>query len=392
MAAPQRGLWAERLVHAVADRVQVSVMVPTPWLPPLLPLGSLGRARAIPRSLRQNDVTTVYPRVPGSLEYVTYKFDSYLAWPWIRRAVRRVHAEQPINLVHAHFVYPDGVIAARLGRMLGVPVMTTEHAFWRPWLTTPSRPARQVSKAIRSINLITAVSEVLREDIRAVVKDAVEVDVLPNIVDGNTFTLPSRTCPERAGLLFVGLVRRAKGLDVLLRALVLLRDAGRAVRLRVLAADAMRSYRRDMAEIYSLIAELRLENLVEIRHGVPPAQVAEAMQSAALVVVPSRRESFCSVAAEALACGTPVVVTKCGGPEEFVTSDDGVLVATESPEALAAGITQTLESLDTFDRRGMRERVLRRFSAPVVAERMLGFYRSLLAQYGSKPNARSAVD
>ena len=49
------------------------------------------------------------------------------------------------------------------------------------------------------------------------------------------------------------------------------------------------------------------------------------MRRSALLVVPSRRETFSLVTAEALASGTPVVATECGGPEEILTDDTGQL-------------------------------------------------------------------
>src|SRR6185503_13972472 len=112
-----------------------------------------------------------------------------------------------------------------------------------------------------------------------------------------------------------------------------------AVRLRILSANAFRAYGRDRREVSDLIAELDLEPAITIVNGADPPAVAEAMRRCALVVVSStRRETFCSVAAEALACGTPLAITRCGGPEEFVTPRDGVTVAADDPAALAEGI------------------------------------------------------
>jgi glycosyltransferase involved in cell wall biosynthesis len=376
-AAPQRGLWAQRHAAAIAQFVDVTVVVPTPWIPPFLPIPALRPFRRIPRRSIEGRVTVLYPRVPGSLEYLTHAFDAVLAWPAIRRAVMRVHADRPLHLVHAEFVYPEGVVAARLGQALGVPVMTTEQAFWTPWLRSARREGDAVRRALPSIALITAVSGALRDNIKAFVGDGNRVDVLPNVVDGETFTLPA-THARRGGLLFVGLVRRVKGLDILLRALAQLRDQGLALPLTVLAAPAIISYRRDAAEIDALIRELRLESLVTFRYGAPPADVAQAMQAAALVVIPSRRETFCSVAGEALACGTPVVVTRCGGPEEFVTEQDGVLVPIENPQALADAIRDSHGALDRFDRPAMRRRILNRFSPQAIGERAVELYQSLL--------------
>ena len=101
----------------------------------------------------------------------------------------------------------------------------------------------------------------------------------------------------------------------------------------------------DRRAMTDLIASLGLGTAVTVVNGADPPAVAAAMRRSTFVVVSStRRETFCSVAAEALACGTPLVVTRCGGPEEFVTPEDGVMVEPDDPSALAAGILQAFDA------------------------------------------------
>jgi glycosyltransferase involved in cell wall biosynthesis len=83
--------------------------------------------------------------------------------------------------------------------------------------------------------------------------------------------------------------------------------------------------------------------------------VARILGDYELVVVPSRAESFCLVALEAMAAAVPVVVTRCGGPEEFV--EDGVtgyLADPDNDEALANALSRALSDRSHWSELGRR--------------------------------------
>ncbi len=378
-AAPQRGLWVERMADAAADVADVRVIVPTPWVPPLLPLEALSRFRRVPRRERRGRVDLYFPRIPGSIEYFTHDFDARLALPAVLATARRLHAEKPFDLIHAHFIYPDGITAARIGRELGVPVMTSEHAFWTPWLIDRPRVGAQVVRALPDIALVTGVSDFLRRAIHEYVGDAVATDVLPNVVDDRVFTIGS-AARDANELLYVGLIRRVKRIDVLLHALANVRRTMPEVHLRILSASAFRTYAKDRREMHELISSLGLDSAVEITNGVDPAGVADAMRHCGFVAISStRRETFCSVAAEAMACGTPLIVTRCGGPEEFVTAADGVMVDVDDSEKFTDGIREAFVRRDTFNAVASRDRIVGRYGRAAWTDQAMAMYERVAA-------------
>lgn len=147
--------------------------------------------------------------------------------------------------------------------------------------------------------------------------------------------------PDEPLILFAGRVQPLKAPDVLVRALAVLVGDGageRALRRapRVVVLGGPSGDARHVTELLALARSLGVADLVEIRRPVEPASLARWYRAADVVAVPSRSESFGLVAAEAQACGTPVVAAGVGGLRSVVRDGvSGVLVPGHEAEAWA---------------------------------------------------------
>ena len=307
-------------------------------------------------------------------------------WPAIRRLADKLHSERRFDLIHAHFIYPDGVLAARLGLRYHIPVITTEQAVWRPWFDEYPSVRAQALRALPSIRLVLPVSTWLERNISDAVGGHVPTEVLHNVVDETIFT-PSESDDswDSDQILFVGLIRRVKGLDILVRAFALLAPRRPSLRLLVVGGAFYRSYQRDEAYVRRLVGELGLEDRIRFAGESSPSDVVTAMRRSALLVVPSRRETFSAVTVEAIASGTPVVATRCGGPEDIITPQNGCLVPPENPEALAQAIDEMLRARRGFDRWALHRDIVNRFGMTTAAARLAKIYQRVLAIGGTPP-------
>jgi glycosyltransferase involved in cell wall biosynthesis len=371
---PTLGVYTQRLVDASTDVATPTVISGVPYAPPLPGFATAKRFRAVERERAANGYRVLHPRILLGPGHFLHDFDARLAYGGIRRAVLEIGRESEFDVIHAHFIYPDGVMAARLGRELGVPVVVSEHSVWRQWFDRHPRVRSQVEHAFRDIVRLTAVSDSLRRDMQTVVGDRVPVDLLPNVVDDDTFVAGAGDEVDRNQLLFVGTIRRVKGLDVLVRAFASLAGRRPSLRLTVVGGAFYRAYARDERDVHALVTSLGIEDRVRFVGEQSPAEVAREMRRSAMLVVPSRRETFSLVAAEALASGIPVVATRCGGPEEFVTPDVGCLVAVDDVDALAAGIELVLDQHERFAPATLRHWAISQFGRAAAAQRLRELY------------------
>lgn len=86
------------------------------------------------------------------------------------------------------------------------------------------------------------------------------------------------------------------------------------------------------------------------------------------LVLPSNLEAWGLVLLEAMYYNTPVIATRCGGPEEFITNRDGILIPPRDEEALTAAMKRMVEGKNNWQRKYLHERVKNDFSWNVVVK------------------------
>jgi glycosyltransferase involved in cell wall biosynthesis len=381
-ALPRVGLWTERLVRATLPHCESEVIAPVPYWPPLPGPRIFTQYRRVTYQRSDAGLRIHHPRILVGPAFLLHSFEGSPFYHGVRRTADRLNRAQRFDLVHAHFVYPDGWAAARLARRWRVPLIVTEHASWNPWLTRHPRVRRRAIEVARQARWMIAVSRALRDNMAEFIGITDQLVVIPNAVDETVF-VPKGGRPGSPRIVFVGLVRRVKGLDVLVRALRLLRDRGFVLKLAVIGESPFRGYQRDQAAARELVDALGLSSQVEFLGGLPPEQVADEIRQSSALVLPSRRETFGSVLVEALACGVPVVATRCGGTEDIVVSGElGELVEPENPRALADGIATVLANQARYDPARLRAYAVAHFGMKAVGDRLASIYRQAVATPG----------
>ena len=99
---------------------------------------------------------------------------------------------------------------------------------------------------------------------------------------------------------------------------------------------------------------------------IPREEAVRFMNGCDCFVCSSRTETLSCVLNESAACGKPLISTRCGGPEDIVTPDNGLLVPTEDPAALAEAMLHMLDRAASYDGEKIREETLRKFGADTV--------------------------
>src|SRR2546428_9637498 len=166
-------------------------------------------------------------------------------------------------------------------------------------------------------------------------------EVIPNGIDAHELSGQSgQHEPSRNRILFVGQLRRYKGLPHLIAAIKLLRDTGRDVVLDIVGEGP------DHKRVVDLISKLKLHDAISVRGTVVSRKELDLMyRRSGLFVLPSvEGESFGIVLLEAAARGLPVVASDLPGVREVVEYLGGTLVQPGNSTSLANAIAKSLDN------------------------------------------------
>ena len=275
-------------------------------------------------------------------------------------------------------------------RALGIPMVTTVHhpltidqreAFDRDrtlneyYHTSVFFPVRMQRRVIRRLDHVITASTAGREAIEQDFKVNPErISIVPNGLDTEFFQNTGE--PRQANtLLFVGNTDDVKkGAIFAVKALLHL---PKEVTLRIV--DEPYPIK---TLLWQQVEKLGLVDRVTFTGRLSDEALRKEYSSCTLLVQPSLYEGFGLPAAEALACGTPVVATDVGAVGEVVSPDVGVLVAPGSPETLAKGIRDLLDDAPRREAlsENSRERMVRYFSWPTTAWNTAAVYRRVLEE------------
>jgi glycosyltransferase involved in cell wall biosynthesis len=312
---------------------------------------------------------------------------SYATWgawaaPLLRRALRRLHATFPYDLVHAHYAVPAGDAVRRA--QPDVPLVVSVHG--GDVLATAQRSAyaeRIVRRTFAHARLVLANSAGTERRCRALGAHATTVVHLGT-------DLPAEAARSAAGvgdrpptLVTVGhLVARKRHADVI-EALAILEPTHPRLRYAIVGDGPER------AALETLATQRGVSDRVDFTGQLPPAEARSQAAAADLFVLPSTDEAFGVAYVEAMAAGVPAIGSEHeDGPDEIAAAGPGLVqVPPRNPQALAAEIDHLLGDDEARAALGRQARstVEDAFTWTHCGHQTVGAYERALASRFSAP-------
>jgi len=201
---------------------------------------------------------------------------------------------------------------------------------------------------------------------------AEHVEIVPCTVDA-AYWMPPLAARGRSPFTFYAQAHLVphKGFDLLIRAFASRFRGAAGVRMVIGGDGVIRQ------ALEALAQGLGVHGQVQFLGALPRNGVRQAMWDANCFVLPSLAENFGVVLIEALATGLPVISTRCGGPEDIITPEVGVLLEPGDEQGLADAMVAMLDS-PGCDPEALRAHAVGRYGYATVGARLRDVYQRAL--------------
>lgn len=342
---PRFGTFVARQMEALAARGDWEVTVINPIGVPPVPLGRYKALAAAATSGTEGGVDVHRPRFT-LIPAVGGPFNPRMIAKAVLPIAQRLHDAAPCDLIDAQFFYPDGPAAAAIAQELRLPLSIKARGADISHWGHKSYALQMMKQASDQASGLLAVSEALKRDMAALGFPESKIAVHYTGLDRDLFhPLGRKQCRLKLAedfnvrlgegeclLATVGALIPRKGQHFVIRALAQLPEA----QLVLVGTGG------DEAALRQLAIELGVPNRVHFLGSLDHGQLPVLLSAADAMVLPSASEGLANAWVEALACGTPLIVTEAGGVRELVTAPEAGRIVARNPEAIAAGVREVV--------------------------------------------------
>lgn len=368
-ADPISGVFIEEQAVALSKEHDVAVL-----LPKMASWRNVMKADAPDKSVKEmQSGLPVYheyarPLIPHGPESTDYNTFARAAQNGFRKIVNEWGTP---DIIHTHVVLPAGWSALGVGKKHGIPVVLTEHSSPFSMHLGTELTRRLVRETLTGVNQIVAISPALAQQLLDV-EPGLQIEVIGESLRTDFFVPAGgvdKADRTRKSFFVAARLAEQKGLEHLVKAVHLLVEKGLNSFELVIGGDGP-----DRQKLEELARNLGVSGYCHFLGGLNREQVRERMQKCDVFVLSSLHETFGVVVGEAMACGKPVISTRCGGPEFFVNDENGVLVDVANPQGLAGAMEDFLKDRLSFDPQTVRASVVDRFSPEAFVKNITAVY------------------
>ena len=287
------------------------------------------------------------------------------------------HHKQP-DILYSHYLYNTAYVLKIIKRY-DIPLVGIEH--WseinRPQLSNNVKYLGDI--AYSKVDKLIAVSESLS---LAIKKHFGKKSLVVNNMVGKDFLDQSINLEQQTDSFFkfvaIGSLIARKGFDLLIDAFNKANLKEKKCKLIIIGGGKEQDCLQQQIELLSLADSVTLVGRKNKQ------EIISYLQKSDVFVLSSHVETFSVVCIEAMALGIPIIATSCGGPEEFVTEEVGLLVKPGDVNALSQAMNEMYNNYHNYDRENIHNICKCKFAPEVIAQQLSSIFEEVVIKHQSQ--------
>lgn len=260
-------------------------------------------------------------------------------------ALIKIIKKESINLIHAHWIIPQGFISYIIYKLYKIPYIITSHGSDIAGVTG----FKSIKKIVlKNAQKITVVSQFLKNEILNTIDSTLKdkISILPMGVDFKLFekgkyskNLKIKYHINGPFLLYVGRLSPEKGVKFLILAMKTIIKKFNNAKLIIVGDGSLKK------DLVNLTKELDLNKNIIFTGQIPKSELPKFYATADVFIGPSLREGLGLTFIESIVCDCPVIGTKVGGiPDIIEDNKTGLLVQPKNPNEIANAVIKILKN------------------------------------------------
>jgi glycosyltransferase involved in cell wall biosynthesis len=278
------------------------------------------------------------------------------------------------EIYHAYILTRPGIIAWLLSFFQKKPYLISEQ--WSGFITGKYLKERRIKKFItryivKNASAVTSVSHFLKNRMNESGLKNNTFKIIPNVIEQYNSSPVNISNNSVYVLLVADLVDEIKNVSGVIKMISRVETEISFV-LHIIGRGP------DENMLRQLTKDLKLEEKIFFEGIKTNAEVYSYLQRCDFLVMNSRYETFSLICAEAMSCGKPVLATRCGGPNEFVTSENGILIDPDNENELKKNFLFMLKNFRAFNSEKIMNHSHELFSKEKISKAFHDLYNSIL--------------
>lgn len=293
---------------------------------------------------------------------------------WMKQSLKIF--EQYVNkygrpdIIHVHCGLYGGNVAKNIREKYNVPYVITEHSSIVMNSLLNEYDKKLLSEAYNNADCLISVGSRLRESMMNYTNN--EIIVIPNIVDTTIFSYKPSHQRDSFKFVTVCMLKKDKNIKLLLQSFAKSFKGNSTVTLMVIGDGPEKN------SLIILSKELGIDSQIEFLGAINRNNLYSYLSKADSFVLPSNYETFGVAYIEALACGLPIITTRCGGPEDFYNEKLGYIIPVDNLEELSVSMERMIAEYDLFNKESISKYIKEKFSKEIIVKKIMKIYYKIL--------------